>query len=96
MKRTTVGAAAFALVCAGLVPALAQTTQFMVAGAPVTVGAQQANSGKGYSIYHYKPVRNCASPLPNDQSTSVFSTMLTITSLGTMPQFFCKASHSSR
>ena len=59
MKRMIVGAAAFALACAGLAPALAQTTQFMVSGAPVTVGAQQANSGKGYSIYHYK---NLSSP----------------------------------
>lgn len=44
--------AVLALCCT--TPALAQTTQFMVSGAPVTVGAQQANSGKGYSIYHYR------------------------------------------
>ena len=31
------------------------------------------------------PVRNWASPLPNDQSSSVFSTKLTITSVGGTP-----------
>ena len=47
-------AAAAAMVAAVSVPALAQTTQFMVSGAPVTVGAQPASEGKGYSVYHYR------------------------------------------
>jgi hypothetical protein len=43
------------LVCVGLTPALAQTTQqFMVAGAPVTVGTNPASEGNGYSVYHYR------------------------------------------
>jgi hypothetical protein len=51
-KGIVVAAAVFAALSAA--PALAQTTQFMVSGAPVTVGAQPASSGKGYSIYHYR------------------------------------------
>jgi hypothetical protein len=55
MKKIMVGAAALALVCAGLVPASAQTTQqFMVSGAPVTIGTNPASEGKGYSVYHYR------------------------------------------
>ena len=57
MKIMMAGAAALALVFAGLSPALAQsTTQFMVSGAPVNVGAQPANAGKGYSVYHYRSI----------------------------------------
>jgi hypothetical protein len=52
MKTLMFGAAALALAFA--TPAAAQTTQFMVAGAPVTVGAQPASEGKGYSVYHYR------------------------------------------
>ncbi len=47
-------AAAAVLTMIGATAVAAQTTQFMVSGAPVTVGAQQANTGKGYSIYHYR------------------------------------------
>jgi hypothetical protein len=47
-------AAAAALIAALTLPALAQTTQFMVSGAPVTVGAQPASEGKGFSVYHYR------------------------------------------
>jgi hypothetical protein len=45
-----------AVIAAGLfaLPVLAQTTQFMVSGAPVTVGAQPANEGNGFSVYHYR------------------------------------------
>jgi hypothetical protein len=42
-------------------PALAQTTQFMVSGAPVTVGAKPANEGKGYSVYHYRKLGSAKS-----------------------------------
>jgi hypothetical protein len=53
MHRILIGAAALAVACVS--PALAQTTQqFMVAGAPVTVGTNPASEGKGYSVYHYK------------------------------------------
>ena len=52
MHRIWIGAAALAVACAS--PAVAQTTQFMVSGAPITVGAQPASEGKGYSVYHYK------------------------------------------
>ena len=50
------GAAAAAAIIAALfaAPAIAQTTQFMVSGAPVTVGAQPASEGKGFSVYHYR------------------------------------------
>ena len=36
--------------------ALAQSTQqfTLPAGGPVTVGVQPANSGEGYSVYHYR------------------------------------------
>jgi hypothetical protein len=55
MRSLMVGAAALALVGAGLTPAFAQTTQqFMVAGAPVTIGTMPASEGKGYSVYHYR------------------------------------------
>lgn len=54
MKSLMVGAAALALVAAALSPAAAQTTQFMVSGSPVTVGAMPASEGKGYSVYHYR------------------------------------------
>lgn len=53
MHRIWIGAAALAVACVS--PALAQTTQqFMVAGAPVTIGTLPANEGKGYSVYHYR------------------------------------------
>jgi hypothetical protein len=52
------GLKAFAVIAAVTVAATAtahaQTTQFMVSGAPVTVGAQPASEGKGYSVYHYR------------------------------------------
>ncbi|KAB2941195.1 MAG: hypothetical protein K8F92_09945 [Hyphomicrobium sp.] len=54
-------AAAAAIVSAVSVPALAHTTQFMVSGAPVAVGAQPASEGKGYSVYH---TANAAAPTP--------------------------------
>ena len=56
MQQGLKGLAAAAAVVAALVavPALAQTTQFMVSGAPVTVGAQPASEGKGFSVYHYR------------------------------------------
>jgi len=47
-------AAAAAAMAALASAASAQTTQFMVSGAPVTVGAQPANEGNGYSVYHYR------------------------------------------
>jgi hypothetical protein len=52
LKGLAAAAAGFASLAAA--PALAQTTQFMVSGAPVTVGAQPASEGKGYSVYHYR------------------------------------------
>jgi hypothetical protein len=53
MKSLMFGAAALAM--AAGTPALAQTTQqFMVAGAPVTIGTLPASEGKGYSVYHYR------------------------------------------
>jgi hypothetical protein len=52
MKKLLIGAAALALAAA--TPALAQTTQFMISGAPVTVGAMPASEGHGYSVYHYR------------------------------------------
>lgn len=52
MKKLMIGAAAIGL--AALTPALAQTTQFMISGAPVTVGAMPASEGNGYSVYHYR------------------------------------------
>jgi hypothetical protein len=53
MHRIWIGAAALAVACVS--PALAQTTQqFMVAGAPITVGTNPANEGKGYSVFHYR------------------------------------------
>jgi hypothetical protein len=44
MQQRLKGLAATAAVIAALaIPAVAQTTQFMVSGAPVTVGAQPAS-----------------------------------------------------
>ncbi|MFA5899134.1 MAG: hypothetical protein WC829_08475 [Hyphomicrobium sp.] len=43
-----------ACIAAMALPAAAATTEFEVSGAPVTVGAQPANEGAGYSVYHYK------------------------------------------
>jgi hypothetical protein len=54
MKSLMVAAAALALVGAALTPASAQTTQFMISGSPVTVGAMPASEGNGYSVYHYR------------------------------------------
>jgi hypothetical protein len=54
-------AAAAAMIAAQAVPALAQTTQFMVSGAPVTVGAQPASEGKGFSVYHYRQLGSAKS-----------------------------------
>jgi len=42
------------------------------------------------------PVRNWALPRPNDQSLSVFSTMLTITSVGGMPHERSSSAQSFR
>jgi hypothetical protein len=42
-------------------PALAQTTQFMVSGWPITVGAKPANEGKGFSVYHYRQLGSAKS-----------------------------------
>jgi hypothetical protein len=52
MKKILLAASAAALAVA--VPAMAQTTQFMISGAPVTVGAMPAAEGNGYSVYHYR------------------------------------------
>lgn len=54
MKSLMVAAAALTLVGAALTPASAQTTQFMISGSPVTVGAMPASEGEGYSVYHYR------------------------------------------
>ena len=54
-------AATTVLAALAAVPALAQTTQFMVSGAPVTVGAQPANEGKGFSVYHYRKLGSAKS-----------------------------------
>jgi hypothetical protein len=55
MQGLKAAAAAAAIVAAlSTAPAIAQTTQFMVSGAPVTVGAQPASEGKGFSIYYYR------------------------------------------
>ena len=42
------------------------------------------------------PVRNCARPCPNDQSSSEFVTNETTTSEGAIPHRFSSRSHSSR
>jgi hypothetical protein len=52
LKGLAAAAAGFAALAAA--PALAQTTQFMVSGWPITVGAKPANEGKGFSVYHYR------------------------------------------
>ncbi len=55
MQGLKAAAAAAAIVAAlSTAPAIAQTTQFMVSGAPVTVGAQPASEGKGFSVYYYR------------------------------------------
>jgi len=62
MQQRLKGLAAAAAVIAALaIPALAQTTQFMVSGAPVTVGAQPASEGKGFSVYHYRQLGSAKS-----------------------------------
>jgi len=61
MQGLKVLAAGAALALCFASPALAQTTQFMVSGAPVTVGAKPANDGKGYSVYHYRQLGSAKS-----------------------------------
>ncbi len=59
MQRIHLVAALAALAAAiAALPAAAPTTQFMVSGAPVTVGAQPASKGNGYSIYHYRSLNS--------------------------------------
>lgn len=51
LKGATAAAAILAALLAA--PAMGQTTQFMVSGSSVTVGAMPASEGKGFSVYHY-------------------------------------------
>lgn len=46
------------------------------------------------SLIYSLPVRNCASPFPNDQSSSAFSVIEITTSDGAMPQCSCNAAQS--
>jgi hypothetical protein len=56
---------------------------------------QNANSAAPLQV-HRSPVRNCARPAPNDQSSSAFVTKFTTTSVGEIPQLAESLSTSKR
>jgi hypothetical protein len=60
-KLKGLAGAAAVLAIAGATTVAAQTTQFMVSGWPITVGAKPANEGKGFSVYHYRKLGSAKS-----------------------------------